>query len=203
MAESRASMVDVVYPLIGARLPRDYRQALADELERVLPGLATWPGLGVHSVNVAPGHDSAVLLSQRARLALRVRRDQAAALAPLEGATLHVGDHEVRLGHAVQRELLPHGTLYSHLVTTSDDEELDFVATVDRELEDLGVRGRAICGRRHVLACDGLALTGFSLMLDGLSPSNSIQVLEAGVGHHRRLGCGVFVPHKSAAALRA
>jgi CRISPR-associated protein Cas6 len=203
MAESNASMVDVVYPLVGERLPHDYRQALADELERVLPGLATWHGLGVHRVNVVVGNDSAVLLSQRARLALRVRRDQAAALAPLEGATLHVGGHELRLGRAVQRELLPHGTLYSHLVTTSDDEELDFVASVDRELEAMGVRGRAICGRRHVLTYDGLALTGFSLMLDGLSPSNSIQVLEAGIGRHRRLGCGVFVPHRSAVALRA
>jgi CRISPR-associated protein Cas6 len=203
MAEPCASMIDVVYPLLGERLPRDHRQALADELERVLPELANLPGLGVHRINVVAGNDGSVLLSQRARLALRVRRDQACALAPLEGATLDVGGHALRLGHAVPRELLPHGTLYSHLVTTSDDDEIDFVAAVDRELAAMGVRARAICGRRQVVTHDGLALTGFSLMLDGLSPTDSMQVLEAGLGHHRRLGCGVFVPHRSAAALRA
>jgi len=196
-----ATMVDVVFPLSGVCLPRDHRQALADALERALPGLTAWPGLGVHRVNLVAG---GTLLSQRARLALRVRRDQQAALAPLSGARLEVGHCAVRLGRAQVRELLPHGTLYSHLVAARGDDELEFQASVERELEALGVRGRPICGRRDVVAIDGEGeVTGFSLMLDGLSPSDSMQVLEAGLGRHRRLGCGVFVPHRSAAALRA
>jgi hypothetical protein len=42
---------------------------------------------------------------------------------------------------------------------------------------------------------------GFSLMLDALSPDHSLRMLEAGLGRHRRLGCGLFVPHRSAAAV--
>jgi hypothetical protein len=38
-------------------------------------------------------------------------------------------------------------------------------------------------------------------MLDGLSRSAALRVLEAGLGRHRRLGCGLFVPHRSAAAV--
>lgn len=201
MTGTAATMVDVVYPLLGERLPRDHRKALADALERVLPGLADWPDLGVHRVNVVAGIDSSVLLSQRARLALRVRRDRVGDLAPLDGATLDVAGHALRLGHATLRELLPHGTLYSHLVTTCDDDELAFQAAIERELQTMGVRGRSICGRRHVAALEEL-VTGFSLMLDGLSPADSLQVLQAGLGRHRRLGFGVFVPHRSAAALR-
>jgi CRISPR-associated protein Cas6 len=202
MNGTAAAMVDVVFPLVGESLPRDHRKALADALERALPGLADWPDLGVHRVNVVAGIDSTVLLSQRARLALRVRREQVQALAPLGGVTLDVAGHALRLGQPMLRELVPHGTLYSHLVTTCDDDELAFQAAIERELQALGVRGRSICGRRHVAALDGL-VTGFSLMLDGLSQADSLQVLEAGLGQHRRLGCGVFVPHRSAAALRA
>lgn len=203
MQEIAASMVDVVYPLAGDGLPRDHRQALADALVRLLPWLAGHPEAGVHRINVVAGADSPALLSQRSRLALRVRRQDVGALAALEGALLDVGGHALRLGRPVQRELVPHGTLYAHFVTTSDDDELAFQATIDGELGALGVRGRQICGRRQVVSQGGAALTGFSLMLDGLSPAGSIQVLEAGLGRHRHLGCGVFVPHKSAAALRA
>jgi hypothetical protein len=45
------------------------------------------------------------------------------------------------------------------------------------------------------------ALQGFSLMLDGLSAAHALRLLETGMGPHRLLGCGVFVPHKSAAAV--
>jgi hypothetical protein len=40
-------------------------------------------------------------------------------------------------------------------------------------------------------------------MLDGLSPEHALTMLEAGVGGHRRLGCGLFDGHKSAAAVGA
>jgi CRISPR-associated protein Cas6 len=203
MPELAASMVDVVYPLVGDGLPRDHRQALADALERLLPWLAAHPEAGVHRINVVAGAGSQALLSQRSRLVLRVRREHVGALATLEGALLDVGGHALQLGRPVLRELVPHGTLYAHLVTTSNDDELEFQAAIDRELDALGVRARQICGRRQVVSHDGAQLTGFSLMLDGLSTADSIQVLQAGLGRHRRLGCGVFVPHKSAAALRA
>jgi len=198
-----ATMVDVVYPLAGERVPRDHRQALADALERVLPGLTAWPDFGVHRINVVAGTGSSALLSQRARLALRVRRDRVGALAPLNDIRLHVGGCVVSLGRAQVRELLPHATLYSYLVATDDDDELEFLASVERELEARNVRGRSICGRRQIVSTDDQgSLTGFSLMLDGLSPVDSMQVLESGLGRHRRLGCGVFVPHRSAAAVR-
>jgi hypothetical protein len=38
-------------------------------------------------------------------------------------------------------------------------------------------------------------------MLDGLNAAHSLRVLEAGLGPHRRLGCGLFVPHKSSVAV--
>lgn len=202
--EVAASMVDVLYPLYGRALPREHRPALAQALERLVPWLAEPSQAGLHRINVVAGSGATALLSQRARLALRVRRERLDELAPLAGATLDLAGFGLRLGGMpLVRELFPHTTLYAHLVASRDADELAFLAAVGHELDGLGVACRPICGRRQVFELDGATLTGFSLMLDGLSPAASLRVLEAGLGRHRRLGCGVFVPHKSAAALHA
>jgi CRISPR-associated protein Cas6 len=204
MTETVASMVDVIYPLQGRILPRDHRRALAEALERLVPWLGEPAQAGVHRINAVAGIGPTALLSDRARLTLRVRRERVGELAPLGGAVLDVGGHALQLGQvAVVRELLPHTTLYAHLVTTADDDELAFLDSIDHELEALGVPCRCICGRRQVIDNDGAPVTGYSLMLDGLSPAASLRVLESGLGRHRRLGCGVFVPHKSSAAVGA
>lgn len=204
MTEAVASMVDVAFPIAGDAPPREHRRELATALEGHLPWLAGQPGSGVHRLNVSAGGGPRALLSQRTRLTLRVPRHCAAAAATLEGAQLQLGPATLRVGAAQVRELLPWGTLYAHVVAAErhgevDDDELAFLHAVDDELTALGVAGRPICGRLQVL--ESGALHGYSLMLDGLSAADSLRVLEAGVGAHRRLGCGLFVPHKSAAAV--
>jgi CRISPR-associated protein Cas6 len=203
MNETAASMVDVIYPLHGQALPRDHRRALAEALERLVPWLSEPSQAGVHRINVVAGGGEPALISQRTRLMLRVLRQRVSELAPLQGAVLDVGGYWLRLGTApVVRELLPWGTLYAHVVATADDDELAFLETIEGELDAMHVPCRRICGRRQVIDDGGRRLTGFSLMLDGLSPADSLRLLESGLGRHRRLGCGMFVPHKSAAALR-
>jgi hypothetical protein len=44
-------------------------------------------------------------------------------------------------------------------------------------------------------------VVGYSVALVGLSPEESLVVQCEGVGGERRLGWGIFVPHKSIAAL--
>jgi CRISPR-associated protein Cas6 len=89
--------------------------------------------------------------------------------------------------------------LYAHFVAAGDGDELAFLDAVAAELSALGVACRSICGRRQVV--EGGALQGYSLMLDGLNAAGALRVLEAGIGRHRRWGCGIFVPHKSAVAV--
>ncbi len=204
MQASVSSRVDITFALRGDAVPRDHRRALAAALERRLPWLADPEHAGVHRINAVAGLGATALLSQRARLTLRVARERVGDLQSLHGAYLELDGHALRVGDRSQlRELLPHGTLYAHLVATDDDEELAFLATIGNELEASSVPCRPICGRRQVIDNGSHALTGYSLMLDGLSPGDSLRVLESGLGRHRRLGCGLFVPHKSAAAVGA
>jgi CRISPR-associated protein Cas6 len=197
-----AAMVDVAFTLEAddpSSWPRDYRHALAEALETALPWLASVAGAGVHRLNVSAGGGPDALLSRRTRLTLRVPRSRLCEVTALAGAELAVGEQRLRLGEAHVRELLPWGTLYAHFVAAADADESNFLASVEQELDQLGVPCRAICGRRQELEAG--ALQGFSLMLDGLSRESALRVLEHGIGAHRRLGCGLFVPHKSAAAV--
>lgn len=203
MTDAVASVVDVVFPVNGASLPRDHRRGLSDALSQALPWLAGLPGAGLHRINIVHGLDSQALLSHRARLILRVPRAQAQGLDALAGSVLDVAGHRLELGRPHTRELLLHGTLYADFVAAANDDEQDFLDTVDAELHSLGVPCRRVCGRRQVVDLGEGRVTGFSLMLFELAAADSMRVLESGLGPHRRFGCGVFVPHRSPAAVRA
>jgi CRISPR-associated protein Cas6 len=199
--EPVASMIDLAFGLEGDAVPRDHRGALADALAQALPCLAGMPGVAVHRLNVSAGAGPRALLSRHTRLTLRVPRARVADVGELSGSELSVGGDTLRVGTPHARELLPHGTLYAHLVAADNDDEAAFLSAMATELAALDVPCRPICGRRQVV--ESGTLQGFSLMLDGLSPAGSLRVLEAGLGRHHRLGCGVFVPHKSTAAVGA
>lgn len=189
-------LLDLAFPLTGRALPRDHGPALAAALTNRLPWLGLLPGTGMHRLHLVTGGGAELLLSGRTRLVLRVPRDRADETAALEGLVLEVGAAAVRLGPPTRRELLPHRTLYAHCVAAPPGGELDFLAMVEDELAVLGVAGRPICGRRQ----EG---HGYSLMVDGLSPEHALSLLRCGIGAQRALGCGIFVPHRSAAAVGA
>ncbi len=192
-------MIDVAFALEGDALPREHRGLLAAALVVALPWLAEVPGAGVHRLNVSAGGGPQALLSGRTRLTLRVPRERAADAMTLSGRELLLGESRLRVGAAHVRELLPYSALYAHLVATDDVDEVAFVEAVHTELKALEVACRAICGRHQVTEAG--AIQGYSLMLDGLNAAHSLRVLEAGLGPHRRLGCGLFVPHKSSVAV--
>ena len=194
-----AAMLDLAFALQGTVLPREYRRPLAAALELALPWLAQAPDAGVHRLNLTHGSGAQALLAQRTRLVLRVPRERADEAAALEGRTLDLAGHALHVGRAQPRELLPWGTLYAHLVASTMADEAAFMAEVEDALRALQVPCRPICGRHQCL--EERTLQGYSLMLDGLSAADSLQLLQRGIGRHRRLGCGLFVPHRSAAAV--
>lgn len=198
-------LVDLAFALQGRALPRHHRAALAQSVLQHLPWLADEPLAALHRLNLATGTDptdDTVLLSGRSRLVLRLPRTAVARAQALAGAALHLGPHRLQVrGPGLARELLPHTTLYAHLVAAEHEAELAFLADVDQALQQLGVAGRRLCGRQQRQTEGQQPLVGYSLMLDGLQPAHAQRLMEHGLGPHRLWGCGVFVPHKSAAAV--
>jgi CRISPR-associated protein Cas6 len=196
-----ATVVDMVFPLAGHSLPRDHAQALQQALLQALPWLLEEPQAGVHPVKLVSGSEGQALLSQRTRLLLRLPRERVAAAQALAGRMIEVGGSTLQLGTPHVRELLPHATLYAHAVAAPGADEGAFMQAVAGELQFLAVRTQTVCGKRHSRQLQGQTLTTFSLMLHALSQPDSLRLQETGLGPHRLLGCGIFVPHKSAAAV--
>lgn len=196
-----AAVLEVCFDVEGGFLARDHRRELAAALAAALPWWSGTPLASMLRLNLPAGGGALVPLSRRTRLTLRVPRERADDAEALGGRTLEVGGQPLKLERARRRELLPFGTLYAHLVVLEADDDAGFVRAAQAELAVLGVACRVISGRE--LSADAGALLGRSLMLDRLAPAHALRVLERGLGRHRELGCGVFVPHKSAAAVGA
>lgn len=193
--------VDAVFPIDGKTLPRDHAQALQQALCAQLPWLGTDPLAAIHPIKVVHGNDEQALLSQRTRLLLRVKARRLDDLMALAGLDVGVDGHLLRLGVPHLRELQPHATLYAYRVAADSADEVTFMAAVDRELAQLAIGGERVCGKRQRMVISGRELDTFSLMLHTLPPEQSMRLQQHGLGLHRLLGCGIFVPHKSAAAV--
>lgn len=197
----RFAAVDVVFPIEGHYLTRDHAHALRQSLCLNIPWLETDARVGIHPIKLVPGSDSPALLSRRSLLLLRVPTQRAKALSTLAGLDLLLDGHPLRLGTAHLRELVPHTTLYAYKVAAESEDEVPFMAAVARELAELGIAGERVCGKRQVLTVTNGVINTFSLMLHALSPDQSLRLQYQGIGRHRLLGCGIFIPHKSAAAV--
>lgn len=200
-----ASLVDVAFDLQGQAVPRDHAVALQQAVAAKLGWWDSEPAAGIHPLKLVAGTDvnGPGLLSRRSRLLLRIPRERLAQALSLAGTVLALGEFRVRIGQGHVRELLAHATLYAHHVFSPDGDEVSFMQSSNQELEQMGVRFLSVCGKNHSYRLGGRDLSAFSLMLHGLSPVDSLRIQEQGLGPHRQWGCGLFVPHKSAAAVGA
>lgn len=198
---NQGEVVEAIFPLEGQALPRDHAQALQHALAERLPWLRSDVGAGIHPLKLVFGPESLALLSQRTRLILRVNASRLDSLTALAGVQLDVAGHPLRLGLAHLRALQPHATLYAYRVAAINAEESLFMQAIEAELAVLAVGGERVCGKRQSMVVDGREMTTFSMMLHGLGAEQSLRLQQQGLGPHRLLGCGLFVPHKSAAAV--
>jgi CRISPR-associated protein Cas6 len=195
-------MQDVAFAISGETIDAGYAVLLYQALARHLQWLEEDPAAGVFSIRGLTHTAGGLLIGGRTRLVLRVPAERVADCQRLRGRSIDL-PQPVRFGTATSRELLPFPVLYARLVITGSEAEADFLADVQGELESAGVDRDVIVGRRGELQVGPRTEAGYSLMLHGLTPEESIRMQERGLGRHRKLGCGLFVPHKSVAAVGA
>lgn len=212
--EARASdIVDAVFAIACPTLPVDHAYALSKAVEAALPWFSDEPDAGLHTIHGAAsgsgwmrpeGADALLQLSHRAKLGLRLpvhRFDDAAALV---GRTLDVAGWRLRVDKVALRPLSRITTLFSRSVLLDGEDEAAFSAAAVAELDALGIRpGRLVCGRTTVVATPARDYETRSVMVAGLAPEQSLALQRRGLGAERRLGCGLFIPHKDIADLRS
>ncbi len=75
---------------------------------------------------------------------------------------------------------------------------------VREALGALGIRPKELlCGRSTAIATPARAHHARSLLLAGLTPEQSLELQRRGLGEERKLGCGLFIPHKDVGDLRS
>ncbi len=207
-AEYRApdDVFDLLFRLRGARLDIDHAwalfQALGEHLDPALFGR-----IGVHGVRLAGSGngwirpeepDAALPLSKRARLVIRVHRDDRDTVEALRERRLRMGEQSVVVGASSARPLSTLGTLYARAVRCEPGQpEEAFLDEVAARLAAIDIdAGKMICGKSREIRIDDATLLTRSLLVAELKPEQSVRLQREGLGEGRELGCGLFVPHK-------
>lgn len=199
LSDSAPDMLDIAFDLKGSSVPAGYAFALWDEVVRCLPWLEAEKFAGILPLRTAASGGN-MLLPQRTKLVLRLPSRLALQARQLSGQELDVGGSALRVGEAKEKPLQPHPTLHAQLVE-SGSEEKEFLADMEKQLREMEVACKLICGMRHTLTGARQSVAGYSLVLHDLKPDASLQIQRAGLGGQRRYGCGIFVPYKAISGL--
>lgn len=200
--EASALMVDVVFSLEDATIGDDHASALAVAVRRVLPWFDEEPEAGILPLSGLARGNGVRFVGRRSRLALRLPIRRSASADSLAGARLDLDGFMLTLGASSVRPLFPaRGVVYSHFVSVGTDDEIEFLARCTDLLAQRGLKPQLITGKARELRTAEGPVHGFSLMLHGLARAETLAVQEAGLGAQRALGCGLFIPHKSVAAV--
>ena len=214
MQDASADIVDAVFAISCRSLPVDHAWTLSQAVQAVLPWFAEEPGAGLHTVYGAAsasgwlrpeGADALLQISRRAKLALRLPRHRLDDATALLGRTLEVAGWPLRVDKVAVRPLSRITTLFSRCVVVAEEgDEAAFLALATGELGALGIRpGTMLCGRVTPVATPARTYQTRSLMLAGLTPEQSLALQRQGLGAERKLGCGLFIPHKDIGDLRS
>jgi len=195
-----SEIVDLVFPLAGNDVCADYALPLWQALSHLLPWLGEDNAFGILPIKGASASAERLLLTRRAQLALRLPRHRLADAAVLAGQTLQIGT-EVRMGQPSPRELRPTSAQYSPLVVFTGDSEAEFFDHCTRQLDAMAIRANIVCGKAQARQGEAGELRGFSLMLHELTREHALRLQQQGLGTGRKLGCGIFIPHKTAYAV--
>lgn len=196
-----AAITDLQFELKGTLLPKDHGYALLSALVKFLPWIADEPLLGIHPVQGAILGDGRLMLNRRGKLVFRAPRVRVKELLNLTGKEFQIAGNAFMIGSGKLRPLSWHTPLYAHCVTTGHEDERLFTQDILNELDLYKIDSRFICGKRqNITTAQGLE-SGYSLMLHGLPMEHALQIQEQGLGTNRKLGCGIFIPHKSIVAV--
>lgn len=196
---------DLVFRLRGSKLEVDHAFVLAEALKARLKA-ETCARIGVHGVHLSssgngwtrPHTDTEIPLSRRARLAIRLHREDLDEVAGISDQTLQLGGHQLQIGASSIRKLSSMASLHTRAICCEPDQsEPEFLAQVAVDLQRLNINvTRMICGRSGEIRRKGGVLFTRALLVADLKPEESVRLQQHGLGEARLLGCGLFVPHR-------
>ncbi|WP_455209577.1 type I-MYXAN CRISPR-associated protein Cas6/Cmx6 [Kaarinaea lacus] len=200
-------VVDLVFAIACKTLPLDHAYSLSKAVQEILPWLTEEDGAGVHTIHVAesgngwmrPNDINAILHpSRRTKLRVRVPKHRVEEGKSLTGKTLDLDGHAVTVKEVSVKLLSDHPTVFSRYIVTDDFEtETEVLEEMVKQLKAMGIKPKKmLCGTETIITTPDQEIKTRSLMLADLSVEESVILQMKGLGSHRWLGCGLFIPHK-------
>ena len=201
------NVVDIVFKIECSKIHIDHAWALSSAVHQALPWLSEVDQTGIHLIHGAesgngwqrPDDNEFILLSKRARFSVRTPATHKQEVLQLSGTTLDVDGCSITVGRGNVKPLSDSNILFCrHLHSRDGDvEEEVFLAQCLEELQSLGITpSKMMCGKRHEFSTPNEKLISRSLMLADLKVTDSVTIQELGLGKHRNLGLGLFIPHR-------
>jgi CRISPR-associated protein Cas6 len=205
-AADHSEMVDLSFSVDCKELPYDHAYELSSELIKLIPEIKNDTRNAIQTLHGpmsgngwvrADGEN--IFLSKRAKLCLRVRKDDADKIRGIEGKKIKLFGNELSIGKSKIKSFLVVRDLFCRFVSCNEDHpEEDFLEEVQTELRACKVNiNKALCGQSKRISFGNKTLYTRSLMIADLTKEEAIILQEEGVGEHRLFGCGIFLPHKS------
>jgi len=211
-----ADVVDLVYNISCKCLPLDHAHAFSVAVRKALPWVDEEPMAGIHLIHGAESGNGwmrpddpvneLLHLSKRSRMTLRVPSNRIEDAGQLTGAVLDIDGHRLEVGKAKTHLFSTLPTLFARYVVVPgeidhEDEEA-FMHYAAEQLQSLEVPVRKLlCGRTHAIRYPDGELYTRSVMLADLGPEQAVRLQQSGIGSHRKMGCGLFLPHKGILAV--
>ncbi|NOZ53212.1 MAG: type I-MYXAN CRISPR-associated protein Cas6/Cmx6 [Gammaproteobacteria bacterium] len=200
-------VVDLVYSISCRALPVDHAYALSQAIQAELSWFAEEPLAAIQTIHVAesgngwfrPDSPEQLLYpSKRTKLILRIPKHRIEDAASLLRKTLQVDGNPVTITRMSQRPLSAITTLFCrYVIISAEQSESQFLESALNAFKAMNVYPRKmLCGKETLMRTPHGLLKPRSLMLADLKYEESIVLQQNGLGVHRMMGCGIFLPHK-------
>jgi CRISPR-associated protein Cas6 len=209
-------VVDLVYRINCRSLPLDHAHSFSTAIRDHLSWIDEEERAGIHLIHGAesgngwmrPDDASNELLhlSHRSRMTLRVPKHRIEDAHSLSGRKLDIDGHSLEVGKANVKLFSTLPTQFARYVVVPEglgqEDEEAFMAYAVEQLRELGIKVRKLlCGRGHAIRHPDGDVRTRSLMLADLDVEEAVTLQQQGIGGHRTMGCGLFIPHKGIRAV--
>lgn len=200
-------ILDISYKVSCQSIPMDHAYTLSTALTKALPWLEEEEKAGIHLIHGAESGNgwirpvdpqSLMYLSRRTRMTLRLPKERVDEAKLLTGKTLDIAGNALTVGNYSIRPLSNLTTIFARYVITDNvEDESSFIEEAVIRLQEMGIRVKKMLGgKMHTFSFPEGKLVARSLMIDGLKVEESVILQQQGIGPGRKIGCGLFLPHK-------
>lgn len=202
-------MADLSFKINCKQIALDHAHDLSQALHQALPWLADEERAGVHLIHGASsgngwqrpdeeGGEDFIYLSKRSRMVLRMPQDRFKDIDALVGQTLNIAGDSITVGNYQVKPFSPLGTLFTRYILLEKDEVEDqLIERMSSEMKAMGITLRkALCGIGHEFRLPDGKVKTMSVMVADLDPEEAVILQTHGIGRGRKMGFGLFIPHK-------